>query len=301
LNPVALIVNPVSGNGKGYRNYLKVKSELEHYSISFAVFFTRAAGDEFMQYLSAFRQGFKLFIIIGGDGTVSKVINAFLASGESGKDEIRFGVIPSGTGNDWCRHHQIPLNPLMALQVILKGKIIHQDAGIIRSGNGLRYFFNMAGTGFQGYVVQQISKSKKPKSFRWFYYLKVLQYLFSYRSAWMKIRSSERQINEQVFSVAVAICKYNGGGMMQAPFAIADDGFLDITVIRKMNILQLLLNFPKITSGRHTNHKKVTVFKTTKISVESESELYADADGELSFKTPVEFSVLPGALKMFVP
>ncbi|MBL7928837.1 MAG: diacylglycerol kinase family lipid kinase [Bacteroidia bacterium] len=299
--PFALLVNPVAGNGKGRFHFLKIKQELERRSVLFGEFITAKAGDEHSLLTNAIKNGFRNFIIIGGDGTLSKTIHSFLQSSENNNEKFRFGVIPSGTGNDWCRHHAIPFQPLKALEIILKGKTIHHDAGIVRSGDGTRYFINMAGTGFQGYVVMRIAESDCFKTNRLFYYLKVLQYIFSYKSSIVNIECEEMQINGPVFSVAAGVCRYNGGGMMQAPGAVADDGLLDITIIKKMPLIQLLLNFPKISSGKHVNHPQVSVVRTKNLFIRSPETIYADADGELSFASPFQFTIWSKAVQMFVP
>ncbi len=299
--PYALLVNPVAGNGKGKLHFLKVTQELEKRDILFQEFITAKAGDENPLLVNAVKKGLKNFIVIGGDGTLSKTIHSFLQATDLKKEEFRFGVIPSGTGNDWCRHHSIPYDSLKSLNVILKGKTIQHDAGVIRSGERIRYFINMAGTGFQGYVVKRITDNGSNKTNRFFYYLKVLQYIFSYKPATISMKCEEAQINEPVFSVAAGVCKYNGGGMMQAPGAIADDGMLDITIIKKKSLIQLLLNFPKISSGKHIKHPMVSVIRTKTMAVHSSEIIFTEADGELSFATPFHFSILPNAVQMFVP
>ena len=50
-------------------------------------------------------------------------------------------------------------------------------------------------------------------------------------------------VNDLVYSATIGIGKYNGGGMLQTPDAVADDGLFDLTVIRRMNPLQVLYNF----------------------------------------------------------
>jgi YegS/Rv2252/BmrU family lipid kinase len=300
-NHYALLVNPVAGNGKGRSHLLNVKSVLEKKGIHYGEFLTANAGDEQCILIKAIQNHFRNFIIIGGDGTLSKVIDSFLRGYKAHARDFTFGVIPAGTGNDWCRHHGISRHPAEALEIILRGHSIFHDAGIIRSGDSIRFFINMAGTGFQGYVVKQITESKSAKTSRLFYYLKVLQYIFSYKSCSVSLISEERQIKEPVFSIAAGICRYNGGGMMQTPDAVADDGLLDVTVIKRMPLLQLLLNFPKISSGNHVKHPMVSVFKTKHLAVESSHTIFADADGELSFPSPFQFSMLPRAVRMIVP
>jgi len=52
----------------------------------------------------------------------------------------------------------------------------------------------------------------------------------------------------KLFSFNVGIGKYNGGGMMQVPEAIPDDGLLDITIIRKMSKIKAIANVKGFTT-----------------------------------------------------
>jgi len=42
--------------------------------------------------------------------------------------------------------------------------------------------------------------------------------------------------------MSVGLCSYNGGGMMQLPFAKSDDGLFDVTIIRKVSRIKVLRN-----------------------------------------------------------
>ena len=75
---------------------------------------------------------------------------------------IKLGIIPLGTGNDWIKTYQIPNDIKKSIDVILTNKTDYQDIGkIIHKNNAIEYFHNLAGTGYDGYVVQKLNTLKK--------------------------------------------------------------------------------------------------------------------------------------------
>ena len=72
-----------------------------------------------------------------------------------------------------------------------------------------------------------------------------------YNSTGVKVYVDDKlEVNDLVYSATIGIGKYNGGGMLQTPDAVADDGLFDLTVIRRMNPLQVLYNFKVLFNGR---------------------------------------------------
>ncbi len=103
--------------------------------------------------------------------------------------------------------------------------------------------------------------------------------------------------------VAVANGLYAGGGMMLSPEASIDDGKLDVVTASGLNRLQVIRELPRIHSGGHVANPKVQVIQATRVRIETFSEddaLLIEADGNLRGRTPVEFSVLPKALRVVV-
>src|SRR5690606_32385111 len=105
------------------------------------------------------REGYREFIIVGGDGTLNEVINGIFAQKDLDPIEITIGMIPVGTGNDWCRMFGIPFNYHEAVKTILKGKTFIQDVGKVyflrQQQQYKRYFINIAGIGFDAVVAKK--------------------------------------------------------------------------------------------------------------------------------------------------
>lgn len=97
---------------------------------------------------------------------------------------------------------------------------------------------------------------------------------------------------------AVANAPAYGGGMKIAPHAKLDDGQLDLCVVHELNMFKLFCLFPSVYFGRHLGFREVEYRQLPEARIETEFPLDVYADGEFICQTPVEFSVVPRALKV---
>jgi diacylglycerol kinase family enzyme len=86
--------------------------------------------------------------------------------------------------------------------------------------------------------------------------------------------------------------------MRQTPDALPDDGLLDITVIKEMGKFEILKSLKLLYDGTILSHPKIDGYRTTGLSITSDSLLYIEADGESLGHTPVEFSIMPLAVNI---
>src|SRR5439155_20335975 len=94
-----VIVNPASADGATKENWPKIASDLRTHFGPFSVAFTEAIGHGQKLANEAARQGTKLIIACGGDGTMSVVANGILESNV----QVELGILPGGTGSDFRR------------------------------------------------------------------------------------------------------------------------------------------------------------------------------------------------------
>src|SRR4051812_39754073 len=118
MNNYYLIANPVSGNGKAKKDWNRIAALLEKHGIGYDAVFTEKPRREQELVTRAISNGYRKFIVLGGDGTLNETINGVFQQKEVASTEIMVGVIPIGTGNDWCRMHQIPGNYERAIKII---------------------------------------------------------------------------------------------------------------------------------------------------------------------------------------
>ena len=106
--------------------------------------------------------------------------------------------------------------------------------------------------------------------------------------------------NGLVFSGAVGIGKYNGGGMQQTPDASVDDELMDLTIIRKMSKFRIARNFRLLYTGDLYSNPKVMHTQCKRIEIESFPESRIEIDGEAVGTSPFIFELVPHAIKVVV-
>ena len=105
----------------------------------------------------------------------------------------------------------------------------------------------------------------------------------------------------KVLSVAIANGKYSGGGMIQAPDAVMDDGLINVRVIENVSEPQILVRFKELFSGKiyEVDDIQHTTAKHVKIDIEGD-EYPVEVDGEVVGTTPVRVEVIPQAINVIV-
>lgn len=295
------IINPHAGNGKGRRDWSLIESFLKNEGISYEYVFTEKKLHATEIAEKAITDGFRTLIAVGGDGTLNEIANGIFKTEFS--SDVVLGMIPVGSGNDWCRMYGIPSDYEKAVDVIKRRNVFVQDAGLVKykigEENSERFFVNVAGLGFDAKVVQKTNRQKdKGRNGKMIYLMNLFTSLFSYKVADVKISVDKKELKTKLFSMNVGICKYSGGGMMQVPKAIADDGLFDVTVINKIGKLDVIRNVKNLYDGSFIKHKKVDTFRGKKISVDGISPVNVEVDGETVGHTPVYFSIIPKVLKI---
>ena len=298
-----VIVNPNAGNGKGKKDWVQISSNLKKHELIWSEYFTDRKGDAINVSQEAIASGYRKILCVGGDGTLNEIVNGAFIQTICPTKDIILGLIPVGTGNDWGRMFGIPLNYQKAIDIIQEEKTMLHDIGRINYFNGTekceRYFINIAGLGFESVVVKRTNVQKdKGKSGKAIYFYNLLMSLISYKNTNAEIVIDGNKTEANIFSLNVGNGRYCGGGMRQTPFAVPDDGILDVTIIKGMGKTEIILNLKILYNGTILDHPKVDGYKCKNIIVRSDSLLYVEADGESLGHTPAEFSIIPSCINI---
>lgn len=302
-----VIINPNAGRRKGEKDWPKIDLLLRQRGFSFEYAFSKYPRHAIDIARESVEQGFRNIIAVGGDGTVNEVVNGVFLQKKVPTSEVTLAVIPVGTGNDWGKMFHIPNNYQQAIDIIARGKSFLQDAGIVDYHSGKtkysRYFINIAGIGFDAVVAKKTnSRKEKGKSNPFSYLMALFSSLLKYNACEAEITAgrSANKMNASLFSMNVGICRYNGGGMKQAPHAIPDDGLFDLTIIRKVKKRRVIRHVRKIYNGSHLKLPYVSSLRTDTVSITSRCPISLEVDGESLGHTPLEFSVIPSSIKVIV-
>ncbi|RAJ17881.1 diacylglycerol/lipid kinase family protein [Olleya aquimaris] len=296
-----VIINPVSGNGKGKTVWQQIKSKLnQNYTIQFA--YSNYAKHEIEITKTAIKNGFRHFIIIGGDGTLNNFINGVFSQNNIASSEITFGVLPVGTGNDWVKTHGIPKNINKALQIILNGHTNTQDVGCVNYLNNQipnTYFINLAGVGYDGLVVSLVKDKRSYGKFT--YVLGAIKGLSNVKLFDVSVVVNNELIKySKCFIIQIGIGKYTGSSMQLTKQPNPKDGLFDITIATHLTKWDVIRNLPKLFNGQIVNHKKVITFKTSNLQFDFEDpKPLIQADGEQLATSNIELSVLQNAIRFY--
>ena len=298
LNSFFIVVNPHSGNSNFKKSWEKITYILKLKNINFSYSFTEYRKHEVILVDKAIEQGYRNIISVGGDGTLHHVVNGIMKQRYIKTSKIKLGVIPLGTGNDWIRTYNIPNSIEKSIDVIFKNTTVLQDIGCIALLNGKKeYFNNLAGTGYDGYVVKNLNYLKKMGSLA--FLVSGLYSLFSYKKTKYKIIINNKTINEQCLMILFGICKYSGGGLRITKDPNPKDGLLDITIVKNISFLDLLFNIPKLYNGDIIHHRKVSNYKTRELKILDNYNSTIEADGEIIGNGSLNVTIIRKALQFF--
>ena len=280
------IVNPVAGSGRGLTDWPLISRLLRERHIVPEYVFTERKYHAIELAVEAVNNGFRKIIVVGGDGTIHEVVNGLFIQKTVPTTDVLLSVIAVGTGNDWIRMFGIPR------------KYSYYKASYKQS----RYMANVAGVGFDAFVNRKYNHLKEEgKKGKWLYLWSTLKAVLRYSSTGVKVYvDDELVVNDLVYSATIGIGRYNGGGMLQTPEAVADDGLFDLTVIRKMSRLAVLLHFKVLFNGRIYKLRKTSLNRGRRIRIESSPEIAVEVDGEALGYSPFEFEIIDRAVRVVV-
>ena len=301
-----VIVNPVAGGGRGLDHFPLISKLLRDAGIQTEPVFTEHKFHATELTVSAVKQGFRRIIAVGGDGTLHEVVNGLFIQQTVDPREVLLAVVAVGAGNDWIRTFGVPNRYQDAIRAIKEGHSFLQDVGVVSYEEAHyrqhRYMANVAGMGFDAMVVKKYAHlKKKGHSNKWLYTWCMIRSFFSYKSTGVKVWIDDRLVyNNLLMSIAIGVCKYNGGGMQQLPEAVADDGLLDVSLIRPVHFWHILFRFRYLFNGGIYRIRHILQERGSRIRIESSPEISVEVDGELLGESPLEFSVLHRAVRIVV-
>jgi diacylglycerol kinase (ATP) len=288
-----VICNPASGGGC---DPAAVRGALGDLDIEWID--TRGAGDA---REAAREWGDGLLIVVGGDGTVNEAVNGLGKAGFPG--DVTLAVLPMGTGNDLAATLAIPGNIEEAESVIRENRVRVLDVAKVRSeGVGERFFINVATGGFGAETSSLADEQLKGRWGKLAYFRASLEKArdFDVRDVRVILDGVEHTI--RAVNVAVGNCRYAGGGWLAAPRANPEDGMLDLVVIEQVGLKELLALAPAaLAKSDYLGTEGVFSARAKKIRTETQpGGLVFTADGEVIGDEPVDFEVIPHALKVVV-
>ena len=301
-----VIVNPAARNGAVGRRWEKLGSQLSALGIDAETAHTERPGHASELVRDGLRNGPRLVVAVGGDGTVNEVVNGFFDGAAAIAPGSELAVVPIGTGRDGARTYGISGKPERAIALLVDGATRTIDLGRATytahaGGEESRIFLNIASCGLSGAVAERANRTSKrlggTPAFLW----ATIATFAGWKNVPFRITIDGEQRELVANNTIVANGRYFGGGMHIAPGARTDDGLLDAIVFGDVGRLDLALNLHRLYRGTILRHPKASHRLARSVLVEPAQALPIEIDGEQPGVTPVRFEVLPAALRLRVP
>lgn len=288
----AIVVNPVSGGGRGAILGREVAGYFQRKSIPHQVITSTTAPalqSNLRDFLDVLGDNCQGVIAVGGDGLAHLVMQQVVPR------TIPFTVIPAGTGNDFVRALGWPLNSSTEqLDRVTTSQPKKIDLGLV----GSEWFGAILSTGFDSVVNEKANRMNWPRG-PIKYNAAIAMELPKFKPMRYTIELDDKTIQTEAMLIAVANGSSYGAGMLVCPDARMDDGLFDVMILRPVSKLEFIKVFPKVFKGAHVNHPQVDIYRSKRVSLAAPAIAYAD--GERVGTLPVQAECVAGAGLSWTP
>jgi diacylglycerol kinase (ATP) len=314
-----IIVNKVSAQAS--HHWPTLVKQLDAARIRFETYETTGPGDACLRARSALKAGIITIAVVGGDGTLSEAAEGFFEFG-NGQDlpqpinsAATLAVLPAGTGDDFARglvKRRAPLEHWTELLIShfqnkqnQATRLVDVMCGACDNFTNRFICLNASTMGIGGETASRVAAQRgfmRRFSGEARFAAAAIGALRAWRERPVRVTIDESvMIEGEMNLVAVANGVYAGGGMMLSPNAQLDDGKLDVVTASGFNRMAVIRELPRIHRGGHVKNPKVRITQGKKVHIETFSEedgMLIEADGNVRGRTPVEFRIMPSALRI---
>jgi diacylglycerol kinase (ATP) len=295
-----VVVSPVAGRGRALRARPYIEDFLSRHGISTDFHVAQNVNDLRLRAAGAAATGYGCVAVLGGDGAFHHLVEGALGT------DILLGFFPAGSGNDIAEALGIPKDPLTAAQLFLKESPRPVDVLQATFANGhMSWIVGAGGIGLDAEAAQLANSRFR----RW---PGVTRYLAGALWALRRYKplGLEAEIETETGTVrwagkallaALANAPCYGSGFRIAPAAQIDDGWLDVTLVEPLPWPRIFEAIPILLRTGDLRWPEIHRYRARRIRLSADRPALLHGDGELLGESPVEISVLPGAIRVIAP
>lgn len=246
---------------------------------------------------AAVQAGDDLILVCGGDGTLNEVINGTTPA------SVPLAILPGGTGNIAAKELRLPHDPVRAARELVTWSPRRLALGLATGPSGTRrYFFSVAGIGFDAYVVHRLSSSFKMWGGVAAYILEALRQVWRYSFPRFRC-DADGKPSEATFAVIQRSRRY-AGWLHLAPGANLLEPRLSLCRFKSAHRLRYFAYAAAVLGRQHLRLSDVELVEILKVECaasEPGARIHFELDGELAGELPATFEVVPDALTVLAP
>lgn len=303
-NRWGIIYNPKAGSRKTQKKWNKIHDYMESRGVMFDYLQSEGYGSVERLARMLANNGYRTIVVVGGDGAINDAVNGILTSSAENKDEIALGIIPNGIGNDFSSYWGLDEDDYKAaIDCIIERRVRKIDVGRVgytdKDVCSTRYFINAMYIGLGARFVWISNGTRRFWGRQWISYLSsMFLLLFERMLHRMHLKVNGEHIRDNIMTVCIG----NARGYGLTPSAVPYNGWLDVSVIYRPELLQLIKGLWLLVHGRILNLKVVKPYRTRKIKILRAQNAAISLDGrQLYADCPLDVRILPEALTLIIP
>ncbi|KAA6347466.1 Diacylglycerol kinase [termite gut metagenome] len=300
-----VIYNPKAGTRKVQKRWQAIKDYMDSKKLIYDYIQSEGFGSvERLAKLLA-NNGYRTIVVVGGDGALNDAINGIMNSNAENKKDIAIGIIPNGIGNDFAKYWGLSIDDYKkAIDWIINNRRKKIDIGYcsyyVEKKREQRYFLNAVNIGLGARIVQINDQTKRFWGIKHISLLAAALLLLFFERKLYRMRLKVN--NERIQGRIMTVCIGNANGYGQTPSAVPYNGWLDVSVIYRPDLLEIFSGLWMLVQGRILNHKVVKSYRTKKVKLCSARNADISLDGRLLPKHyPIEVSIWPEAITIIIP
>ena len=291
-----VVLNPVAGVSEPGNVRQRIESALQAHDVSFEIYETTGRSDENIKQLvhQAVKEGFKLFVSAGGDGTLSSVIDGLVGS------EIPLVIIPTGTWNALARALDIPLQVDPAIDLLFQPHTIQTIDAMDVGGN---YFVLSVSAGVGALTMKDVERKDKRRLGKLADLRKAVAEVLEFRSYPFEVRIDDTITRFRASELMVANTSILGLKSLRLDQSIRmDDGKLNVCRIYANTVAEYVkLGWSMFRGDQDRNWNVLCVETSREVEIRSPKRMPVQGDGELIGQLPITVKIRPKAIQIVTP
>jgi diacylglycerol kinase (ATP) len=304
LHNALLIHNPNAGGGGAARRSKldEARRILASRGILADLAETTGPGEATEIARRASSDGRQLVIACGGDGTINEVVNGL--AGSSNGHRVPLALLPAGTANVLAKELELSWDIPVAAEQLARGEVRDIALGLatpLLEPQKARYFLSVAGAGPDGHITYAVDLELKARMGILAYWLQGAHEVFKYKFQHFRVTSEAQTFD--VSLVIVGRTKHYGGPFKITTQADLFEDQFELLGLTTQSGLKYLSYLPTLWFGDLRKEEGVFFWKSDRLVCEplDGDPTYAQVDGEPLSRLPVEFRIIPQALRLLVP
>ena len=304
-NRWGIIYNPKAGSRKTKKRWVEIRDYMDSKNVAYDYVHSEGFGSVERLARTMANNGYRTIVVVGGDGAINDAVNGIMHSDVEDKRSIALAVIPNGVGNDFAKFWDLtPDDYKGAVDAIIHRRLRAIDVGVVtyteNNTPAARYFLNAVYIGLGVDIVTISGGTRRFWGIPFVSYIASLVLMAFKRKLYnLHLKLNDEHVKDYVMSVAIGSAR--GYGL--TPNAVPYNGWLDVSVISRPELFDLLKGLWLLQKGRLLNHKNVKAYRTKHVRIlrARNSEISLDGRNLQSSHFPFDVSIQQEAMTFVIP